>query len=364
MNVVGNSSESPLAAPVPPRYEMARNESRYGPSLAVVQAVQESVLRVNQHLDIFGSGLSAALGAELGVPADHVVVGAGSAALLQQLLGSRAGGGEVVQAWPSFEAYPVMASAAGLETVRVPLREYRHDLEKMAAAVTDRTRVVLLCNPNNPTGTVLGEQEIQRFLGAVSHDVLIIVDEAYREFADQQEIADGIGLYRDDERVCVVRTFSKAYGLLGLRVGYTIAHPSVAAAVRSTLPFFRANTIGQAAALAALREGAQMRDRCVAVACERDRMREVLLALGWPVPTSGGNFLYLPLGSDSKAFVDFCAERGVVLWGLPGEAARVTVGEAAANEAFLALAAEFATQPDADSEAGSPPPVRGERRIR
>ncbi|MBV8931403.1 MAG: aminotransferase class I/II-fold pyridoxal phosphate-dependent enzyme, partial [Kutzneria sp.] len=209
---------------VPVRHQMARNENFYPPLPGVVEAILESAEGINRNPDVFATGLSAQIADLLGVPSAHVLAGAGSAALLHQLMSHCAGPEtDVVHAWPSFEAYPVIAGNVGANPVRVPLREYTHDLDAMADAVTDRTRVVVVCNPNNPTGCVLGESELRRFLKRLPHHVTVIVDEAYREFAVSAGIADGINLYRDDERVCVIRTFSKAYGLLGLRVGFMVA---------------------------------------------------------------------------------------------------------------------------------------------
>lgn len=331
------SSSVPAAS-----YDMSRNESCFGPLPGVADAVLEATERVNQHRDFFASGLSIALSDELGVPAAHVVPGSGSAALLQQLLGVLAAkGGDVVHAWPSFESYPVMAANAGRRPVPVRLDDGRHDLTAMAAAATERTRVMLVCNPNNPTGTALRHQELKDFLTALPRHVMVIIDEAYMDFADPTEIADGIELYQEDERVCVVRTFSKAYGLLGARVGYAVAHPSTVAELRRTLPFFCVNTLGQAAALAALRAQGAMRMRCAAVATERDRLRSELMAQGWQVPESHSSFLWLPLGAVAVRFRDFCAEHGVSVWALPGEGVRVTVSEPVANDAFRKAADAF-----------------------
>jgi histidinol-phosphate aminotransferase len=324
-------------------YDLARNEVVFPPLPGVTEVVKQSIGGVYGHGDVFAAGLSARIAEEAGVPAEHVVVGAGSAALLQEIIRARAGhGDEVVLAWPSFEAYPVMVENAGATPVRVRLTGHRHDLDAMAAAVTERTRLLLVCNPNNPTGTVLGHEELRGLLRALPGHVTVVVDEAYHEFAAPGAIADGPALHRQDDRVCVVRTFSKAYGLLGLRVGHLLGHPPLTAALRRTLPFFRANMLGQAAASAALDAAAEMRRRCAAVVAERDRLRTMVREVGLPVPPSHGSFLWLPLGGDTESFVRLCADRGVRVWGLPGEGVRVSIGDRAANEAFAAAAARYA----------------------
>ncbi|WP_370942377.1 aminotransferase class I/II-fold pyridoxal phosphate-dependent enzyme [Amycolatopsis sp. cg5] len=324
------------------QHELMRNEVFFPALPGVKDAVEQALNEVHKHGDIFAAGLSARIAAEINVPAEHVVVGAGSAALLQELIRTQAGPGEeVVLAWPSFEAYPAMVANVGATPVRVRLSDHRHDLDAMAAAVTDRTRLMLICNPNNPTGTVLGHDELDRLLRALPSHVTVAVDEAYHEFADPVELAEGLELHKEDDRVCVVRTFSKAYGLLGSRVGYLVGHPPLIRVLSRTLPFFRANALGQAAALAALDAADEMRRRCAVIVAERNRIRSVLGDIGLLTPDSGGNFLWLPLGEEAEAFARFCTDRGVRVWGLPGEGVRVTIGDRSACDAFVAAAAEY-----------------------
>lgn len=226
----------------------------------------------------------------------------------------------------------------------MPLAGYDHDPGAMAAAVTDRTCAVVVCNPNNPTGTVLSRDRLLRLLDGVAADVPIVIDEAYLDFAADPESLDAVELYRRDPRVCVVRTFSKSYGLLGLRVGYLVAHDRLAGEVRRTLPFFQVNNLGQAAGLAAMAAEKQMRERCAEIARERDRVRATLLAQGWTVPPSGGNFLWLALPEAAGWFKRFCSENGVLVRETPCRGVRVTVGEPAANDFFLSLAEKFAAE--------------------
>lgn len=326
-------------------HQLALNENHSPLLPGVAEAVREVGERANLTLDPLATGLTEELADRLGRSADRVVTGPGSGALLQMFLSTHSGPGtEVVHAWPSFEMYPLLIRNSGAEPVAVPSDGPRHDLAALAEAVTDRTRVVLLCNPNNPTGEVLGHDQLAEFLAALPPHVLVLVDEAYREFAEPGTLADALALAVDDERVAVVRTFSKSHGLLGLRVGYLVAPASVAAPLHRMTPFFRVSTPAQAAASAALRAEDRMREQCAEVARERDRVRAGLLDLGWPVPPSGGNFLWVPLGARNQAFVDHLAAHGVVVREIAGAGVRVGTGFPEANDAVLALAKEFAAQ--------------------
>lgn len=324
-------------------HQLSLNENHSIPLPGVRRAIEESLDDIHRTLDALATGLTAEIARRYGLDPARVVAGAGSGALLQQFLSAHAGAGaQVVHAWPSFELYPLLIRNAFAEPVAVPSPADHQDLAALATAVTADTRVVLLCNPNNPTGEVLGEAELRAFLDLLPPRVLVLIDEAYREFADSDALADGLAFAADDDRVAVVRTFSKSHGLLGLRVGYLVAAEPVAAALRPTLPFYRVPTVAQAAALAALEADDVMRERCAEVAAERDRVRACLLELGWDVPPSGGNFLWLRLGDRNKSFVDHLAANGVVVREIAGAGVRVSTGTPEANDAVLMLAKEFA----------------------
>jgi histidinol-phosphate aminotransferase len=217
--------------------------------------------------------------------------------------------------------------------------DHEHDLPAMAAAITSRTRVVLVCNPNNPTGTSIRRADLDEFLDAVPPDVLVVIDEAYREFVTDRQVPDGLEAYGDRPNVAVLRTLSKAWGLAGLRVGFMVAQPEVAAAVRKVVTPFSTSAAAQAAALAALRQDTEMRRRCDLVIAERDRLTTAVRKLVVSeVPDSQANFVWLPLGDRSVEFGQACEARGVIVRPFPGEGVRVTVGTSAENDAFLAAA--------------------------
>jgi histidinol-phosphate aminotransferase len=323
-------------------YKLSSNESPYGPLPSVEDAIAEAARAVNRYPDNGGEALTAAIANRFGVPAGHVALGCGSVGVTQQLLEAVGEpGAEILYAWRSFEAYVPLADLAGATSVRVPLRDETHDLAAMAAAITPRTRLIFVCNPNNPTGTVVHSPDLEAFLDRVPGDCLVVLDEAYREYVRDEAVPDGLSLYRDRQNVAVLRTFSKAYGLAGLRVGFMIAHEPVAAAARKTMLPFTVNSIAQAAAVASLAAEPELLARVEAMVKERSRVREALLADGWRVPPTEGNFVWLRLGTRTAAFAAACEGEGIAVRPFAGEGARVSIGTTEANDAFLAVAAAF-----------------------
>ncbi|MFJ6299273.1 histidinol-phosphate transaminase [Streptomyces griseoviridis] len=333
----------PAAAGGPVAYKLSSNENPYPPLPGVMESVTAAAASFNRYPDMACAGLTAELSDRFGVPAAHLATGTGSVGVAQQLLQATSGpGDEVVYAWRSFEAYPIITQISGATSVRVPLTAGEtHDLDAMADAITDRTRLIFVCNPNNPTGTVVRRAELERFLDRVPGDVLVVLDEAYREFIRDAEVPDGVELYRDRPNVCVLRTFSKAYGLAGLRVGFAIAHEPVAAALRKTAVPFGVSQIAQEAAIASLRAEDALLGRVGSLVGERTRVVDGLRAQGWTVPETQANFVWLRLGERTAAFAEACERHGVVVRPFAGEGVRVTVGETEANDIFLKAAAEF-----------------------
>jgi histidinol-phosphate aminotransferase len=331
-----------LATATGQAHKLSSNESPYGPLPSVLEVIAEAAGGVNRYPDNGAEALIGAIATRFGVPAGHVAVGCGSVGVLKQLVEAVSDpGSEVLYAWRSFEAYPPLADLAGATSVRVPLRRETHDLAAMAAAITPRTRLILVCNPNNPTGTVVREPELTDFLDQVPADCLVILDEAYREYIRDPGVPDGIELYRDRQNVAVLRTFSKAYGLAGLRVGFLVGHEGVAEAVRKTMLPFTVNSVAQAAAIASLNAENELLERVEAVVKERDRVCAALRADGWTVPDTEANFVWLRLGDDTTRFGEACEAAGIAVRPFAGEGARVSIGTSAANDAFLAIASAF-----------------------
>ncbi|MCX5078142.1 histidinol-phosphate transaminase [Streptomyces sp. NPDC060334] len=336
----------PVRSPEGRSYPLAANESPYGPLPAVVKAIEEAALGVNRYPDNNCVELTAEIAARFKVAEDEIAVGCGSVGVSQMLLEAVAEpGAEVMYAWRSFEAYPILTRLSGATPVEVPLRDGAHDLDAMAAAITDRTRLIFVCNPNNPTGSVVHAAALEAFLDRVPADCLVVIDEAYHEYVRDREVPDGLALRTDRPNVVVLRTFSKAYGLAGLRIGYVVGHRETIEAIRKAFLPFSVNGIAQAAAVAALRSEAELMARVETTTRERERVREALQALGLPVPPSEANFVWLPLGERTLDFGRHCAEAGVAIRPFAGEGARVSIGSPEENDAFLAAAATFEHAP-------------------
>ncbi|MEH0969737.1 histidinol-phosphate transaminase [Micromonospora sp. CPCC 205546] len=340
-NYVPGRSPADLARELglPEAIKLASNEVPYGPLPGVVEAVAEAAAGVHRYPDMGVLALRQALSERYGVDVDRIATGCGSVALAEHLVRATClPGDEFLYAWRSFEAYPIIAATSGATSVRVPNDAgHGHDLAAMAAAVTDRTRLIVVCNPNNPTGTSVRRAELDRFLDAVGEDVLVVIDEAYREFVTDPEVPDGL-TYLDRPNVVVLRTLSKAWGLAGLRIGFLVAQPAVAAAVRKVVTPFSSNMVAQAGALAALAQEDEVRRRCALVVTERDRVTQALRKLVADVPDSQANFVWLPLGDRAVDFGKACEARGVIVRPFAGDGVRVTIGTPAENDAFLAAA--------------------------
>jgi histidinol-phosphate aminotransferase len=325
--------------------KLASNEVAFPPLPAVVEALAATAAETNRYPDNGAVVLTAALAERYGVDPAQVVTGCGAVMLCQQLAQSfNDPGTSIAFAWRSFEMYPLLAQVAGARSIQVPLRPGRrggpadtHDLEALAAAVDDTTRVVFVCNPNNPTGTAVRRAELDRFLDAVPAHTLVVLDEAYSEFVTDPDVPDGLELMRGRPNVAVLRTFSKAWGLAGLRVGYLLAEdPAVAEVVRKTHVPFSVNMLAQAAAVAALASEDEVRRRCAAVTAERERLTAALRERGMDVADSQANFVWLPVGEDAADLAAALESRAVITRPFAGEGIRVTVGTPEEDDLFLA----------------------------
>jgi histidinol-phosphate aminotransferase len=283
--------------------------------------------------------LRAALAAQAGLPPEAVTCSNGSDELILLLsVAFLREGDEVVMAEGTFISYLIRTLELGARPVRVPLRNYAHDLPAMAAAITPRTRMVFVCNPNNPTGQVVTEDELVSFLDRVPTDVIVVLDEAYREFIAGDDVADGIELFRRYPNVVVLRTFSKAYGLAALRVGFAIAHERVAEALRKTATPFGVSTIAEEAAIASLDAEDELLARVRHLIDERTRVWEALREQGWTVHRTEANFVWLRLGDDSGAFAAACEAAGITVRTFGNEGVRVTIAEQEANDRVITVA--------------------------
>ena len=326
---------------IPGTVKLASNEVSAGPLPSVVAAIADATAHINRYPDNGMTTLVDRLADRLAVPPSQLAVGCGSVSLCQQLVQATCRhDDEVLFAWRSFEEYPRLTQVAGARPRTVPLRpDHTHDLPAMLNAITPATRLVFVCSPNNPTGTASKREELIEFLDAVPDGVLVALDEAYHEFVTDADVPDGVALGRQRDNLAVLRTFSKAYGLAGLRVGYCVAPERITAALCKMFVTFSVNALAQVAAVASLEVADELLARCQGIATERSRVRAELLAMGYLVTESQANFVWLPLGEQAAAFAEHCLEHKVVIRPFPGDGARVTMSDdAGENESFLTAA--------------------------
>ena len=337
------AGKPPVSVPGLTPFKLASNENPFGPLDEVREAIAAEV-GTNRYPDTASTELCAQLAPLLGVPAEDIVTGAGSLGALTQILATFAGANEdgvqdeVIFAWRSFEAYPIVVQSAGALPVQIPLlSDGRHDLEAMAGAINENTSVILLCTPNNPTGAVLTQREVDEFIARVPKNVLIVLDEAYTEFVRDPEAVDGIKTYQQHQNVVVLRTFSKAHGLANLRIGYSISQPDITNYIRLVATPFAVSTVAQQAAIASLKNLDKVMERVDALVVERERVVSALRELGWDFPVTEANFVWLPLGENTAQFVELADRQALSVRGFAGEGVRVSIGEVEANDRFIEL---------------------------
>ncbi|HEX3223607.1 MAG TPA: histidinol-phosphate transaminase [Nocardioides sp.] len=324
-------------------YKLSSNENPFPPLPGVLEAAAKAAEQMNRYPDMGNTALYEALSDKLAVPTDQLALATGSVALIYQLVqGFCEPGDEVVYAWRSFEAYPIAVTAAGARSVQVPvLGDGRHDLDAMAAAITDRTRLVIVCTPNNPTGPAVSQSELDAFLAKVPPHVLVVVDEAYVEFVRMGDPVDGLATVRAHENVVATRTFSKAYGLAGFRVGYAIGPTPIATSLRAVSLPFGVSNVAQAAAIASLRAEPELLERVGSLVAERERVVKGLADAGVVVPEAQGNFVWFGVGDRTLDLASAADDLGIVVRPFAGDGARVSIGEPEANDRVVELGRTF-----------------------
>lgn len=330
----------------PSIYKLSSNEVPSPPAPAVLAAISDVAAEANRYPEMYGDTLCHALAQRHGLSEGNLIIGNGSVSLLELILRAAVTtGDEVVYSWRSFEAYPILVQVTGATSVQVPNTPTgEHDFEAMAAAITERTKIVMVCTPNNPTSQAATHSQIGAFLDRVPSNVLVVLDEAYAHFDRTEEKVDSLALLGGGEaraNLIVLRTFSKAYGMAGLRVGYAMGPSGLMSQLRSASTPFGVNAVAGRAALAAL-ESEDYTDEVVeAVIAERARVTAELRAQGWDVGEPQGNFYWLPIGERSHAYAAEALASGFTARPFP-EGVRVTIGEPEANDLALALAATWA----------------------
>ena len=328
---------------VPGAIKLASNETVFGPLPSVRAAIAQATDTLNRYPDNGYVELREHLAKHVNFAPEHIAAGCGSVSLCQQLIQITASvGDEVMFGWRAFEVYPLQVRVAGATPVPVPLKDHTHDLDAMLAAITDRTRLIFVCNPNNPTSTVVPPDELVRFVEAVPSDVLVCIDEAYVEYIRDGLLPDSLALVRDHPNVIVLRTFSKAYGLAGARVGYAVGDPDIITALGKVYVPFTASSLSQAAAIASINASDELLARTDAVVAERSRVSTALRDAGYELPASQANFVWLPLGPEHTAdFVEKAADARILVRPYGTDGVRVTIGAPTENDAFLAFATEW-----------------------
>ncbi len=325
-------------------WKLSSNENPFDPLPGVQEAIRRAVSVVNRYPDAGNTAITAAVAQRHGLPPERIAFGTGSVDVMAHLLQALCGpGDEVVYPWRSFEAYPLAVQVSGARSVQVPLDdEGRHDLPAMLAAITPATRVVMICTPNNPTGPSVGHEELLDFVRRVPDDVVVAIDEAYVEYVTDPAAARGLELLDAHPGVAVLRTFSKAYGLAGLRVGWmAVSAPALARAVGSVTMPFAISGPAQAAVLASLEAEPALLERVRATVEERTRVADALRGLGLGIPDTQANFVWLPLGERTDAWFEGYRRAGLMTRAFSGEGLRVSVGEPEANDRFVSVTAEL-----------------------
>lgn len=326
-----------------PVHKLSSNENPYPPLPSVVQAITDAASTMHRYPNMAAPQLTTVLAARLGVEESELAFGTGSVEVAGQLIRAFAGhGDEVIYAWRSFEAYPILVKGAGATPVEVPLTsDHRHDLPAMLAAITPATKIIFICTPNNPTGTAVGHEELRHFLAQVPSNILVVIDEAYVHFQTDADAARGLELYREFENVAVLHTFSKAYGLAALRLGYTVARPEVMAGLAKVALPFGVTDIAQAAGVASLEAEAELQERIDVLLAERNKIEAYLETTQWVVPISQANFVWIAAGDQTDALHEHLMSRGIIGRAFSGDGIRISIGSPEANQAFLDALASY-----------------------
>ncbi|MBF6437639.1 pyridoxal phosphate-dependent aminotransferase [Nocardia cyriacigeorgica] len=320
-------------APAPIRFDLSLSENPFPPLPSVRGAIQREIGQANRYPEFLPTRLPAVIAGRLGVRPDQVVVGSGATGVAMQILQTLTEpGSDMVLGVPTFDGYPIMAGMAGVEVIGLPLDPAgEQDLPAIARAVTSRTRLVVLCRPHNPTGTLVPQRDLRRFLRIIPTHIPIILDEAYAEFLPVAERLDPLPLLSRHPNLLILRTFSKAYGLAGLRIGYALGHPDLITRVRRLQLPFGTPTLTLTAVTASYAAEPELAVRVARITEERDSLREALRRTGIPVPPSYANFLYLPGPGVATAL----RRARIAAKAYPDGSARIAVGDAEAGRAVL-----------------------------
>lgn len=317
--------------------KLASNENALGPSPKAMAVITEGVATLHRYPDGGAFRLRQAIADRWKVSAEQVILGNGSDEILGLLARTfLSPGDEAVMADQTFVIYKMEVMAAHGKAIVVPLVQWRHDLPAMGAAITERTRLLFLCNPNNPTGTMVSAEEVARLLRKVPEHVVVVFDEAYVEYVRRSDFPDSMAYVRQGRNAIVLRTFSKIYGLAGLRIGYGVTTAEIANFLNRVRPPFNANSLAQRAALAALEDDEHVAKSRAVNQAGMEQVANGLRTLGFAPIASETNFVYFDVGRDGRRVFDALLRLGVIVRHIEGRMIRVTVGQSDENRAFLA----------------------------
>ncbi|HKT35132.1 MAG TPA: histidinol-phosphate transaminase [Nitrospira sp.] len=317
--------------------KLASNENALGPSPKAMAVITEGVATLHRYPDGGAFRLRQAIADRWKVSAEQVILGNGSDEILGLLARTfLSPGDEAVMADQTFVIYKMEVMAAHGKAIVVPLVQWRHDLPAMGAAITERTRLLFMCNPNNPTGTMVSAEEVARLLRKVPEHVVVVFDEAYVEYVRRSDFPDSMAYVRQGRNAIVLRTFSKIYGLAGLRIGYGVTTAEIANFLNRVRPPFNANSLAQRAALAALEDDEHVAKSRAVNQAGMEQVANGLRTLGFAPIASETNFVYFDVGRDGRRVFDALLRLGVIVRHIEGRMIRVTVGQSDENRAFLA----------------------------
>ena len=324
-------------------FKISSNENPYAPHPKIIEAINRAANSIQRYPDPNSTRLVERLAEKYQVTSNQISLGTGSVAVLTQLIQASASvGDEVIFAWRSFEAYPIVTKVSGATAIRVPLnKNYEHDLPKMLDAITEKTKTILVCSPNNPTGPIVKKQDFLNFISQVPKDILVVLDEAYTEFVTDPAAINGAQDVITESNVAILRTFSKAYGLAGLRVGFTIAQEPVIDYLKKVALPFGVSSLAQAAAIAALEYEPELLQTVNAIVLERDRVSNELTKQGWDLANPQANFIWFDLKDKSEEFANACEQAGIIVRLFLNEGVRATIAETVANNRLIEVASQF-----------------------
>ena len=316
--------------------KLASNENPLGPSPKAVAALAGANSTLHRYPDGGGYRLRQAIADRWKVAREQVILGNGSDEILGLLARTfLTPGDEAVMADHTFVIYKMEVTAAHGKPVVVPLVNWTHDLEAMAQVISPRTRLLFLCNPNNPTGTMVSAEAVDRLMAKVPHDVIVVFDEAYFEYVRNPEFPDSMAFVKQGRNAVVLRTFSKIYGLAGLRIGYGLSSPEIINFLNRIRPPFNANSLAQRAAVAALEDDEHVARSRAVIAAGMEQVGNGLSALGLtPIP-SEANFLFFDVQRDGQQVFEALLREGIIVRHIDGTMLRVTIGQSDENAAFL-----------------------------